>query len=92
MNMITHGNAGDLTISAHTIKSMLDIKFSRAKEIHAKAMGFNSSNHLLTELKTKPLERDFEEYVLVLKKEALTNHQISIDDDLVERLRYELLD
>jgi hypothetical protein len=45
MNMITHNSSDDLTIAAHTIKSMLDIKFSRAKEIHAKAMGFDSSNH-----------------------------------------------
>lgn len=92
MNMITHNNSEDLTIAAHTIKSMLDIKFSRAKEIHAKAMGFDSSNHLLIELKTKTLEKDFDEYLEILKKHALTTHQIKIDDNLVERLRYELLD
>lgn len=92
MNMITHNSSDDLTIAAHTIKSMLDIKFSRAKEIHAKAMGFDSSNHLLTELKTKTLEKDFEEYLTILKQHALKNHQIKIDDNVAERLRFELLD
>jgi hypothetical protein len=92
MEMINHSNAGDLTIAAHTIKSLLNIKFSRAKEIHAKAMGFDSSNHLLAELKSNPIERDIDQYLLILKKEALATHQISIDDNLVERLRYQLLD
>lgn len=92
MNMITHSSSDDLTIAAHTIKSMLDIKFSRAKEMHAKAMGFDSSNHLLTELKIKAIEKDFDEYITILKKHAATTHQLTIDNDLVERLRYELLD
>ena len=90
--MITHSNAGDLTVNAHAIKSLLNIKFSRAKEIHAKAMGFTSSNHVLAELKTNPIETDFEQYITVLKKEALAIHQLAIDDELTERLRYQLLE
>ena len=92
MDMIIHSNTDDLSIAAHTIKSILDIKFSRANEIHAKAMGFESSNHLMTELKSSTVERDCDEYFENLKKHALVSHQITIDDDLVERLRFELLD
>lgn len=92
MEMITHSNEEDLSIAAHTIKSLLNVKLSRAKEIHAKAMGFDSSNQLLAALKNNAIEQDFEQYILILKKEALATHHISIDDKLVERLRYELLD
>ncbi|MFT5997512.1 MAG: hypothetical protein ACI9RV_003123, partial [Glaciecola sp.] len=42
--MITHNDISDLTVAAHAIKSLLDIKFTRAKERHAIAMGFASSN------------------------------------------------
>jgi hypothetical protein len=90
--MITHSDASDLSVAAHTIKSLLNIKFTRAKERHASAMGYASSNHLLAALKEHPVERAFAEYIEVLKKVAAANHQIVIDDELVERLRYELID
>jgi hypothetical protein len=90
--MITHNDISDLTVAAHAIKSLLNIKFTRAKERHASAMGYASSNHLLAELKLRPVDREFESYIEVLKKEALANHQIKIDDSLVERLRYELME
>jgi Arc/MetJ family transcription regulator len=90
--MIIHNDISDLSVAAHALKSLLNIKFTRAKERHASAMGFASSNHLLAALKEKPIEREFEQYIEVLKSEALANHQITIDDDLVERLRFELID
>lgn len=90
--MITHSDISDLSVAAHTIKSLLNIKFTRAKERHASAMGFASSNHLLTALKEGPVEREFSAYIEILKKEALANHQITIDDELVKRLRYELIE
>lgn len=90
--MITHNNVSDLTIAAHAIKSLLDIKFTRAKERHASAMGHASSNHLLTALKEGPVHQDFDTYIAILKTEALIKHQLKIDDDLIERLRDELND
>lgn len=90
--MISHNDISDLTIAAHVIKSVLDIKFTRAKERHACAMGYTSSNHLLSELKNGPISREFDVYIEVLKSEALSKHQIKIDDDVIERLRDELSD
>ncbi|MFT6270544.1 MAG: hypothetical protein ACJAVV_003383 [Alphaproteobacteria bacterium] len=90
--MITHNDISDLTVAAHAIKSLLDIKFTRAKERHAIAMGYASSNHLLAELKEHPIQREFDLYIDVLRTEALTKHQIKIDDALVERLRVELME
>jgi hypothetical protein len=81
--MITHNDISDLTVAAHAIKSLLDIKFTRAKERHAIAMGFASSNHLLAELKQRTVQREFALYIEVLKAEALAKHQINIDDDRV---------
>lgn len=89
---IKHNDVSDLSVAAHAIKSLLNIKFTRAKERHASAMGFASSNHLLAELKTRPIERSFNLYIAVLKKEAMANHQIDIDDELLKRLSFELLD
>ncbi len=85
--LIVHQNTADLTVAAHSIKSLLNIKFTRAKERHARAMGFASSDHLLADLKVHEVERDFALYMSVLKAEALANHQIVIDDDLTERLK-----
>lgn len=90
--MITHNGVSDLSVAAHAIKSLLNIKFTRAKERHASAMGFASSNHLLGALKEGPVVREFDLYIEVLKSEALSNHQINVDEELVERLRYELID
>lgn len=89
-NMIIHNDTADLTIAAHIIKSMLDIKFTRAKERHASAMGHASSNHLLTKLKTQAVECNFEQYISVLKAEAFSNHQINLSDEIIERIRIEL--
>ena len=89
-DMIIHSDVTDLSVAAHAIKSLLNIKFTRAKERHASAMGFASSNHLLSEVKTRPIEREFKLYIEVLKKEAKEQHQINIDDKLIERLRFEL--
>lgn len=89
--MIVHSTTNDLSIAAHAIKSLLNIKFTRAKERHASAMGFTSSNHLLAELKTNTIEREFDTYIAVLKQEAMATHQIEVNDHLVERLRAELL-
>jgi hypothetical protein len=54
-------------------------------------MGFKSANHLIAAVKSNPVERDFEEYIAILKAEVLANHQISLNDDLVERLRVDLM-
>jgi hypothetical protein len=53
-------------------------------------MGFPSSNHLLTALKSQPVERDFAQYIEVLKVEALSQHQMSLSENLIERIRIEL--
>jgi hypothetical protein len=90
--MISHADVSDVTVAAHTIKSILNIKFTRAKERHARAMGFDSSNHLLAALKEGAVEREFDVYIEILKKEALANHQIVINDELEKLLRYELLE
>jgi len=90
--MITHNDISDLTVAAHAIKKLLDIKFTRAKERHAAAMGYASSNHLLAKLKEGPIQQEFDVYIDVLKAQALAKHQIKIDDDLVERLRFELVE
>lgn len=46
MNNIINESNADFTVDAHRIKALLNIKFSRAKEMHAQAMGFDSSNYL----------------------------------------------
>ena len=86
-NLIVHQNTADITVAAHSIKSLLQIKFTRAKERHARAMGFTSSNHLLAEVKIRTIERPFDEYISILKAEAIANHQLKIDDDLTARLQ-----
>ena len=91
MNIIIHKNVADLTVSAHIIKSILGIKFTRAGQRHASAMGFNSANHLIAAVKANPVEREFEQYITILKTEILANHQISMNDELIERLRVELI-
>ena len=88
--MIIHKDVSDVTVAAHTIKSLLDIKFTRAKERHANAMGFASSNHLLSALKERAINQDFDTYIGILKAEALSKHQLTLNDEIVERLRDEL--
>lgn len=91
MNTIIQNSVADLTVSAHIIKSLLGIKLTRAGQRHASAMGFDSANHLISAVKVNPVEREFEQYITILKSEILANHQISITDDLIERLRVELI-
>jgi len=91
MNVIVQKSVGDLTVSAHSIKSILGIKLTRAGQRHASAMGFESANHLIAAVKTNPVEREFEQYIAILKTEVMANHQISINDDLIERLRVKLI-
>jgi hypothetical protein len=92
VSVIKHADNADLTIAGHAVKSILDVKFSRAKERHASAMGFSSSNHLLAALKEAPIEKGFDEYIQVLKAEALQKHQVVLTDGLIEQLRRELCD
>ena len=90
LGIVKHTDNADLTIAGHAVKAILDVKFSRAKERHASAMGFVSSNHLLAALKNAPIERDFEQYIDVLKAEALEKHQVKLSEKQIERLRREL--
>lgn len=83
-------STGDLSICAHALKSILGIKFTRAGQRHASAMGFKSANHLLDAVKINSVECGFEQYIGVLKAEMLANHQIILNEDLIERLRVEL--
>ena len=91
MNLIIHKNVADLTVSAHILKSLLGIKFTRAGQRHASAMGYDSANHLIAAVKINSVEREFEQYITILKTEILANHQINLDDDLIARLRVELI-
>lgn len=90
--MIIHNDIADLSVAAHAIKSVLDIKFTRAKERHAVAMGFASSNHLLAALKEGSVQQEFDAYIKILQGQVLANHQIKMDEELIERLRFELMD
>ncbi|WP_371195563.1 hypothetical protein [Glaciecola sp. SC05] len=91
MTTVVNKSSGDLSVSAHTLKSLLGIKFSRAGQRHASAMDFKSVNHLLDALKIQAVERDFDQYMAVLKEEIMSNHQITINDDLFAKLQKELL-
>ena len=91
MHIIIQKNVADLTVSAHIIKSLLGIKLTRAGQRHASAMGFSSANHLIAAVRINPVEREFEQYITILKTEIMANHQISLNDQLIERLRVELI-
>lgn len=91
MTTVVNKSSGDLSVSAHTLKTVLGIKFSRASQRHASAMGFKSVNHLLDALKVQAVERDFDQYVAVLKDEIMSNHQIKINDDLLATLQKALV-
>lgn len=91
MNVIVQKSVGDLTVSAHVIKSILGIKLTRAGQRHASAMGFESANHLIAAVKSSAVEREFEQYITILKTEIMAHHQIVINDDLLERLRSKLI-
>lgn len=54
-------------------------------------MGFQSANHLINAVKGHPVERSFAQYIDILKPELLAHHQITLDDDLIARLRSELV-
>lgn len=88
--MIIHNTANDVTVAAHAIKVALNIKFTRAKERHASAMGFKSSNHLLAQLKNQAVQQPFNSYIEILTREAKMHHQIIISDAVAEHLRNEL--
>ncbi|WJG08201.1 hypothetical protein [Aliiglaciecola sp. LCG003] len=87
---ITHTNVAELTSAAHVLKTLLNIKFTRAKERHANAMGFSSSNHLLAEVKNTPVTRSFEQYIDNLKTELHKQHQLTLDDQQISQLREQL--
>ena len=78
MNMITHDLNTDLTEVCHIVKSQLGIKLTKAKERHAKAMGFNSYNHLNSEVKKGIIEVNSSHYKQAMFQELIANnHQCS---------------
>lgn len=91
MSIIVNNTSGDVSICGHALKTVLGIKFSRAGQRHASAMGFKSAHHLLDAVKIGGVSRSFDDYQEILKQEMLTHHQISISDDLLEQLRQSLL-
>jgi hypothetical protein len=86
MDLISHASKGDLSVYAHLLKSVFGIKFTRATQRHASAMGFASPNHLLEALKVHPVEREYEQYIAVLKNEMFAHHQISLTEDTIAAL------
>lgn len=90
MTIITHKDPTQLSSSAHLLKTLFNIKFTRAKERHAVAMGFPSSNHLLNQIKLAEVSCDFSVYIGILKADMLKHHQISIDDKQAEALATQL--
>jgi hypothetical protein len=84
---IVQSNSNDLTKAAHTLKSILGVKASRAAQRHASAMGYTSTNHLIVAVKESPVEQDFEVYINVLRSELLSHHQISLNSVMIESLR-----
>ncbi|GAA0852062.1 hypothetical protein [Aliiglaciecola litoralis] len=91
MTIIIQKSVNELTVSAHALKSILNIKLTRAGQRHASAMGFKSANHLIEAVKNAPVEREFEQYIKILKQEMAANHQIILNDEMVERLKMGLV-
>jgi hypothetical protein len=89
--VIQHASNAELTSAGQAVKAILDIKFSRAKERHAAAMGFASSNHLLAALKVGPIQKEFDQYIEVLRVQAQEKHQISLSAEAIESLRQALV-
>jgi len=84
---IINQNSKSVSVCAHAIKSVLGIKFSRANQRHAIAMGFTSANHLLEAVKLNSVSCDLDEYLEVLKKEMLVHHQVPISEGQIKQLQ-----
>jgi hypothetical protein len=89
-NRIVQSSSSDLTKAAHTLKSVLGIKASRAAQRHASAMGYPSTNHLIVAVKERPIEQDFDVYISALTSELFSHHQISLNEDMITSLRARL--
>jgi hypothetical protein len=88
--LIVQTSNSELTKAAHTLKSILGIKASRAAQRHASAMGYPSANHLIEAVKAGSIEQDFDTYLSILKSELISNHQIELNDAMIESLRQSL--
>jgi hypothetical protein len=88
--LIVQSSNSELTKAAHTLKTILGIKASRAAQRHASAMGYPSANHLIVAVKADSVEQDFDTYINILKSELMSNHQIELNDAMIGGLRESL--
>ena len=79
MEFIKHDRFTDLNLVTKNLKDILSIKLSRVRERHASAMGFNSYNHLIDEIRKKgEISVSLVDYFLRLEGQLITHHQIAL--------------
>jgi hypothetical protein len=49
-------------------------------------MGYPSANHLIVAVNAGSVEQDFDAYISTLKSELLSNHQIELNDAMIDSL------
>ena len=75
MTNVIHDGKTDLNKITHSLKDILKIKLTRARERHAAAMGFNSYNHLISSIKKQETTSiAFEIYFNSLSEQLEENH------------------
>nr|WP_229649445.1 hypothetical protein [Vibrio splendidus]MCC4880729.1 hypothetical protein [Vibrio splendidus] len=92
MNIIYHSDKNTVSSFSHRLASILGIKASRARELHAKTLEYNSNNHLIAHLAKYGSDTgvSLERYFFNLSELLSIKHKKPLDDEMKALIESEL--